>query len=110
MRGAGPSLAGLPRHAVPDATTGDPTAALPPGLYLIRFPLRVPADAGECGSFHVRTTPVFTRGQSVPLVATPTGEAAVLVNAAEPLLGVGLRHGAGEVVGPLCTALRRGSV
>jgi SAM-dependent methyltransferase len=97
MRGAGPSLAGLPRHAVPDATTGDPTAALPPGLYLIRFPLAAPADAGECGSFHVRTTPVFTRGQSVPLFATATGEAAVLVNAAEPVLGMGMRLGAGGI-------------
>ena len=97
IRGAGRSLADLPRLPLPDAATGDATSALPPGLYLIRFPLAVPADAGECGSFHVRTTSVFTRGQSVPLFATSTAETAVLVNAAEPVHGIGLRLAAGGI-------------
>lgn len=94
------SLADLPRSPLRAESHIGSTPVLPPGLYLIRFPLTAPATAGQCGSFHARTTPEFTRGWSMPLMATADQVATVLVNAPEPLLGLGLQTPA-DPIGPL---------
>ena len=101
--GDGASLAALERLplAATDSAANDPSrTVLPVGLYLIRFPFvgAAAADALENGSFHVRAcNTTSTTGRTMPLVARPGEPATVLLNAPQPVGGLGLNSGSGRV-------------
>ena len=81
-------------------TASDPDRpVLAAGLYLIRFPFvgAASSDAQENGSFHVRIGTTFATRRSIPLVARPGEPATVLLNAPQPVGGLGLDSGSGTV-------------
>jgi hypothetical protein len=81
-------------------TASDPNRpVLAAGLYLIRFPFvgAASSDAQENGSFHVRIGTTFSTRRSIPLVARPGEPATVLLNAPQPVGGLGLDSGSGTV-------------
>ena len=93
----------LTNHA-PSASPADGAAPLlPAGLYLIKMLLEEGSDSGAPAAsraFWYRTTATFTRGQSLPLTAGFGSPAVVLLNAAEPILELGISVG-GDDVQPL---------
>jgi SAM-dependent methyltransferase len=95
IQGDGSSIAALPRLPLPmPGTTAD--AAMPAGLYLIRFRHGEPvATAGppDDTAVFVRTAETFTRGQSAPFMAEPGELITILVNAREPILELGIGVG-----------------
>ena len=96
IQGDGSSLVSLPRLPLPAAgTTAD--AAVPAGLYLIRFPHDPPvATSGppHDTALFVLTAEAFTRGESAPFVAEPGEWVTLLVNARKPILELGIGVGA----------------
>jgi SAM-dependent methyltransferase len=90
------------------------TPSLPAGLYLIHFPLAGGCDSATAAAsraFWYRTTATFTRGQSLPLTAGFGSPAAVILNAAEPILELGISVGSDDVqpLSHAAVALRLGN-
>lgn len=89
-----------PRFVMPDATSGDrhgaATPVLPSGLYLLRF--QPPRESiGATWLFYSRTAAGFSRGQAAPFRARAGESVTVLLNAREPVLGLGVAATTGPV-------------
>jgi SAM-dependent methyltransferase len=95
IQGDGSSIAALPHFPLPviGATVN---AAVPAGLYLIRFrhasPVATPGYLNDTAVF-LRTAEAYTRGRSVPFTAEPGELITILVNAREPILELGIGVG-----------------
>jgi len=98
--GGGGGFEPLASRSPPGAPADGAAPLLPAGLYLMRVPLGAGGDAGVAAAGRAlwyRTTTTFTRGQSLPLTAGPGSSAAVLLNAPEPILQLGISVGDGDM-------------
>jgi SAM-dependent methyltransferase len=98
--GDGRSLDGFQRMPLPCRDeAGSSGPLLPEGIYLFRFPFvgEATADSVDHGSFRAVLAGGGADQETVPLVARAGEPAAVIINARQPILAVGVQAGAGPV-------------
>lgn len=100
--GDGTSLDGFPRMPLPgrgSAAEASTEPLLPAGIYLVRFPFAGvhAGDAVDHGSFRAVLAGGGADRETVPLVARAGEHAAVILNARQPILALGVQAGSGPV-------------